>query len=78
MLRFLLGARRHQEHTIRVEGAEIEFNQEVLLPEVSRAMLDQGVTVLSIAVLEGIRFVRVTSHLIEEIYTVSKKGQGQD
>lgn len=65
MLRLLFGSWSDQQHSVRVEGAEVEFDEEVLLPEVPRPVLDQRETALSVAVLERIRLVRVAAHLEE-------------
>lgn len=62
-LRLVLGSGGDEQDTVRVEGAEVKLDEEVLLPEVSSAVLDQRVAVISVAVFKGIRFVRVAAHL---------------
>lgn len=79
MLGFLFGAGSNQQYTIRIEGAEIKLNEEVLLPQIPRSVLHQRVTVPSVAILEGVRFVRVAAHLRKRgLRTIHENGREQD
>lgn len=66
MFLFLFCTGSYENYPVRVEGAEIEFYKEILLPEVSDRYVKLRVTERSVTELESVGFVRVTSHLNEQ------------
>lgn len=65
VLGLLLAARGQEEHAVRIEGAEVEAQVEVALPEVALQQFQLRVAIDVVAKLEGIRLVGVAADLEE-------------